>query len=94
MNDEFLKSLMIRDRGFLYSLYEAPNILKNKRILLNASDTQINTLLRYLHFVANGRIPIKKTNFEKIPQSKLRIIKKDLESLPKLRGILRSAILK
>lgn len=79
MTEELLKAMLMRDRGFLYSLYEGPNILKNKRILLNANDSQLNTLLRYLHFVATGKIPIKKQNFEKIPHSKLKLIKRMIE---------------
>lgn len=93
MSEELLKAMLIRDRGFLYSLYEGPNILKNKRILVNASDTQLNTLLRYLHFVASGKIPIKKENFEKIPISKLKCIKSALEKSTKLELILRFVLL-
>lgn len=89
MSEDILKAMLIRDKGFLYSLYEGPNILKNKRILLNASDSQLNTLLRYLHFVASGKIPIKKANFEKIPPSKLKLIKKQLEKSTKLELLLR-----
>lgn len=89
MNDEVLKALMIRDKGFLYSLYQGSNSLKNKRYLINASDTQLNTLLRYLHFVATGKIPISKVNFEKITPKVLRIIKRNVEKPSKLEVILR-----
>lgn len=92
MTEELLKAMLIRDRGFLYSLYEGSNILKNKRILVNASDTQLNTLLRYLHFVASGKIPITKENFEKITAQKLKLIRRTVESTPKLNAILRKIL--
>lgn len=89
MTEEVLKAMLIRDKGFLYSLYEGSNDLKNNRILLNASDSQLNTLIRYLHFVASGKIPIKKQNFEIIPASKIKLIKKTLEKSNKLDLFLR-----
>lgn len=89
MNEELLKAMLIRDKGFLYSLYEGPNILKNKRVLINANDSQLNTLLRYLHFVASGKIPITKLNFEKITFPKLKLIKRTVEKANKLQEILR-----
>ena len=70
MTEELLKAMLVRDKGFLYSLYEGSNILKNKRVLINANDSQLNTLLRYLHYIATGKIPVTKLNFEKIPHSK------------------------
>lgn len=91
MSEELLKAMLIRDKGFLYTLYEGSNILKNKRLLTNASDSQLNTLLRYLHFVASGKIPIKKENFEKIPHTKLNLIKKNVEKFSKLEMLLRFA---
>lgn len=89
MTEEVLKAMLIRDKGFLHNLYEGPNDLKNNRVLINASDSQLNTLLRYLHFVASGKIPIKKENFELIPSSKIKLIKKTLEKSNKLDLLLR-----
>lgn len=79
MNEEILKALLIRDKGFLYSLYEGENILRKKRTIYCANDSQLNTLIKYLHYVACGKIPILKLNFEKIPSSKLKLIKTKLE---------------
>jgi hypothetical protein len=77
MNKEQMKNLLIRDKAFLRFLYEGPNSLKNKRILNSASDAQLNTLIKYLHFVTTGQIKIKKENFEILEQNnKLKQIKR------------------
>lgn len=89
MNDEILKAMLVRDRGFLYSLYQGSNVIKNKRILANANDSEINTLLRYLHFVSSGKIPMTKKNFDQIPAFKLKLIKKNVETAAKLEKILK-----
>ena len=64
MNRETMKSLLIRDKTFLRQLFEGPNPLKNLRILRGANDTQLDTLIKFLHFLTNGEIKIKKSNFE------------------------------
>ncbi len=65
-----MKSYLIRDKGFLKELYSAQDNLRIKRILFTADDGQLNTLLKYLHFLANGEIEIKKDVFEIILKSK------------------------
>lgn len=81
MKRETLKSYLIRDKIFLKELYSGPNPLKNNRILNNANDSQLNTLLFYLHFLANGEIKINKSNFEKIEKNKkLSLIKRNVEN--------------
>lgn len=54
MNKENLKLCLVRDKTFLKSLYEGPDTIKNYKILNSADDTQLITLLKYLHFLANG----------------------------------------
>ena len=80
MNKEVLKSYLIRDKTFLRELYESPNKLVCNRILNFTSDIKLNTLIKYLHFLSNGEIPIKKANFDLIQsQKKLNLIKKVVE---------------
>ena len=64
MSTQTLRSYLIRDKGFLKSLYEGENKVKNNRILMVACDTKLNTLIRLLHFITNGEIKIKRENFE------------------------------
>ena len=80
MNKETLKSYLIRDKAFLRELYESPNKIASNRILNFANDTKLNTLIKFLHFLATGEIPIKRSNFELIQtHKKLTYIKRQVE---------------
>jgi len=90
-NREAMKSLLIRDKGFLHELYEGPNPLKNNRVLSGASDTQLNTLIKFLHFLSNGEITMKRENFEIIEKSqKLKLIKSRVEKKKNMNVLLKS----
>ena len=65
MNQDQMKSLLLRDKGFLKLLYEGNNPLKNKKVLQTAEDSELNTLIKFLHFLSNGEITVKKNNFKK-----------------------------
>lgn len=52
---ENVKSCLIRDKAFLKSLYEG-NLLENRKILSVANDTELDTVLKYLHFLSNGQV--------------------------------------
>lgn len=92
MNEDQLKLLLVRDKVFLKRLYEGPNILKNKDILQSAEDSELNTLIKYLHFVSNGKISITKDNFHVlVKHKKLTIIRQNVESKTKLIKLLNSS---
>lgn len=79
MDNITLRNLFIRDKGFLKSLYDNTTV-ENRRILSYTSDTQLNTLLKYLHVVSNGQIPMSKNNFDQIVNhKKLSLIKRHTE---------------
>jgi hypothetical protein len=87
-NPERLRSFLLRDKVFLKSLYTSDSI-KCKRILNTASDAHLMTLIRLLHFLANGIIPIKRKNFEILQEKKkLHVIKTTLEAKKALKNIL------
>ena len=91
MNKDTMKSYLIRDKAFLRELYEGENRLKNNRILTFASDSKLNTLIRLLHFIANGEIKIKRVNFEVIQANKkLSHIKKFVEKKAAVNRLLKS----
>jgi hypothetical protein len=91
MNKELMKSQLIRDKEFLKSLYEGSNPLKNRRVLNSANDLQLDTVLKYLHFVSNGHIKKKKENFENISkEKKLKTIKENVETKKKISTLLKS----
>jgi hypothetical protein len=64
MNKDNVKQCLVRDKAFLRELYESNNSQQTKRILNFASDLKLNTVVKFLHFLANGEIKIKKENFE------------------------------
>jgi hypothetical protein len=77
MNKEAMKQLLIRDKSFLQELYVSKSFLNTKRLLIYASDTKLSTLIKFLHFLANCEIRIKKANFDVIVANKrLTFIKK------------------
>jgi hypothetical protein len=91
LNREAMKNLLIRDKGFLRELFEGPNPLKNNRVLKGASDSQLNTLIKFLHFLANGEITMKKENFEIIEQAhKIKMIKGRVEKKKNMNYLLKS----
>lgn len=89
ISSDTLKSLLIRDKQFLKNLYDGPNILKNKRILISSNDNEINTLIKYLHFVTNGKIIINQENFREIEKhKKLKLLQTHVESKQQLKLLL------
>ncbi len=72
-------------------LYEGPNPLKNNRILNSANDSQLNTLIKFLHFLANGEIRMKKENFKVIENAnKLKLIKAKVEKKKNMNNLIKS----
>ena len=91
MNKETLRSYLVRDKGFLKSLYEGESKMKNNRILTVACDTKLNTLIRLLHYISNGEIKIKRENFETIrDHRKLNVLKRHVEKKSNLQRLLKS----
>jgi hypothetical protein len=91
MEKETLKSYLVRDKGFLRELYESPNKMKSNKILNFASDVKLNTLIRFLHFLSNGEIKIKKENFEILQKNKkLLLLKRHVEKKAALARLLKS----
>ena len=91
MSEESLKRYLIRDKPFLRELYDGSNKLKNNQVLYFASDSKLNTLIRFLHYVVNGIIKIKRENFENIVKNKkLSLLKKHVEKKAALARLLKS----
>ena len=64
MDKDTVKNQFIRDKEFLRALYEASEAPKANQLLIFASDPQLNTLLKFLHFLSTGEITIRKENFD------------------------------
>ena len=79
MNQEQFKAVLQRDKLFLKDLYTSNSVSKCKQLLNFASDLELNTLVKYIHFISNGHIKIKKQNFDALTKRHLNVIKKHLE---------------
>lgn len=69
MDIPYLRSLMINHKGFLKNLYTGNSSI-NFKAIDNASDRQLNIVIRILHLIANGVIPIKAAQFKIVKTSK------------------------
>jgi hypothetical protein len=80
MNEERLRSYLIRDKGFLKSLFSEDSGPKKKRLLSGARDSQLLTLIYYFHYLSNCEVKMKKEHFDKIEAGKISLLKKKVES--------------
>jgi hypothetical protein len=91
MDKDTVKKYLVRDKVFLRQLYEGEDRLKNNKILNFASDSKLNTLLKFLHFLSNGDIKIKRENFEILQSNKkLNVLKRNVEKKAALARLLKS----
>jgi len=88
MSHEQFKLILHRDKQFLKELFDSDSIVKSKRILNFANDTEINTLAKYLHYISNGEIPIKKQNFDALKKKHLSFVKRSFEKKQNLQKFL------
>jgi hypothetical protein len=70
MDQETMKQLLVRDKNFLRELYESSNSASAKKLINFASDLKLNTVIKFLHFLSTGEIPIKKQNFDALIEHK------------------------
>ena len=76
----YFRSLMLREKGFLYSVYKE-NFLANSKKIANVSDSQLTVLIKIVYLIANNvietpyevglklkktkKIPVLKKTFQK-----------------------------
>ena len=87
MSHEQFKSILQRDKQFLKELFESNSVSKSKNILSFASDAELNTLIKYIHYVSSGEIKIKKNNFDAIGHRILAFIRKNFEKKSALQKV-------
>lgn len=88
MKPENLKAHLQRDKEFLRSLYESSSVFNSRRILNFSSDSKLNSLIHFLHFVSSGQVKMKKENFDAFGKRHLNIFKKYLDSKKSLQNFL------
>lgn len=84
-----MKALLLRDKMFLKSLYTSENTANTRNILYFANDSQLNTLILFLHMISNGVIKVKKEHFDALEKRHIKLIRKNFEPKVSLQGILR-----
>ena len=89
MDKDSVKSQLVRDKEFLRQLYETTEDPRAKQILTFASDQQLNTLIKFLHFVSNGEIKLKKQHFDVFSKSQVTLMKKSFEKKKALKQFLK-----
>jgi len=88
MNPDQMKTLLIRDREFLKSLYES-STPKARNLLNFASDAKLNTLIKFLFMVSNGHIKIKREHFDSLSNHHhVKLFKKHLDTKAGLQRLL------
>jgi len=70
LDKETFKAQLVRDKAFLKGLFEGPNPLKNRRLLLGASEPELNTLIELLCYVTNGKLRLTHASFKNIKAKK------------------------
>lgn len=75
MDPEHFKPILIRDKHFLEELYHSSSPSNSKRIIQNASDSKLKTLIIFLHLISSGAIQIKKENFNKLEKRHLKLFR-------------------
>ena len=80
-----LKTDLKSEKKILSKLYLCNKKYEKKKILENASDKQLNIILRILHLIVKGEIPLKSFHFHAIKKSKrlpfILSLKKNINSL-------------
>ena len=69
MDIPYLRSEFLLAKTFLHLLY-ANNPRKNTAQIANATEKQLNILIKICHLIANGRISIRSSDFTALQNSK------------------------
>jgi len=67
MDWPYLRHSLLQHRQFLHSLFKQVNVIN---ILNHATDSELNTLLKLLHIINQGHIPLKQKHHELVVRSK------------------------
>jgi len=90
MTPETFKPVLERDKVFLEELYSSQSAPNTKRLLNNASDRKLDTIIRLLHFISTGSIKIKREHFDEMPKRCVNLMRKSFEKKTAVRALLKS----
>jgi hypothetical protein len=95
MDKIFMRNQLLSNKKFLLSLYQGNN-LQNDNEITRARDSEIDLVLRILHMLLNGHIPLSKNGLKQLKgglaKSTLNRIKKQIGSGKQLKHMLNSSI--
>jgi len=90
MDQERFKALLIRDKDWLEQLYSTNSLPNRKRLLINASDKKLDTLIKFFHLLSTGEIKMFKKNFEALKKANIVYLKRNFEKKSVLQNLLNS----
>jgi hypothetical protein len=80
----YLRSIFLRDKRFLLSLY-TNNVAQNKKLISSATQEQLNTVLRILHLIVNNVIKIRLADFDVLrDMKKIKLLQKKIKTKDEL----------
>lgn len=65
-----LRDLMLRDKDFLARLYTENSVSITKKQITNADSEQLCLLVQILHYICNGKIPLKNKSYYSVCKAK------------------------
>jgi hypothetical protein len=74
---------------FAAQLYTTPNEIVTEKTLNGASDSELKVLLRILHFVSLGHIPIPRVQYNLIGSKKKLFLQNQFESARKVNALVK-----
>lgn len=80
LSKDRFKQYLERDKEFLRTLYVSESVPNTKRVLMFANDQKLDTLIKLFHFITNGVIKIKKSDFDSFKKSQVSLLKKNFET--------------
>jgi len=88
MNHTRFKEQLVRDKAWLKQLYENQSITNLKQLIRSASDKQLDTLIRFFHYLSNGVIKMHKKNFDALEKRHILYLRKSFESKVALKKLI------
>jgi len=90
MTPEQFKPALVRDKEFLRQIYSSSSVPNTKRLIVFASDQQLDTVLKLMHFISNGQMRLKKSHFDSFSKAQITLLKKNFEKKATFAKLLKS----
>ena len=89
MKEDLLRKRLLKSKSLFYSIFKA-GAKDIKTIIKSATTYECNTILHYLHKLCNGKVRLRKQDFQEIiRKKKLSALRRGLEKKMSLRNAIR-----